>query len=98
MAKASSVVRIVRLNGGRLIGKTRLQKTTYFLEALDAGFGFEFSYHHYGPYSEELGIVADDAKASGILVIDWDRAQDGAEYAIFTDTGQQLEEEDEDDD
>jgi uncharacterized protein len=95
MTSASSVACIVRLNGGRLIGKTRLQKSVYFLEALGAGFGFDFSYHHYGPYSEELANLTDDAKALGLLKIKWHTSQDGSEYAVFEDTEEDLEEEDE---
>ena len=39
MARAVDVARLVHLNGGHLVGKTRLQKSTYFLEAMEAGFG-----------------------------------------------------------
>jgi hypothetical protein len=49
MADTTDVVRLVRSNGGSLVGDTRLQKSAYFLEKLGAGFGFPFSYHHYGP-------------------------------------------------
>ena len=87
MANAWSVARIIQLNGGRLIGKTRLQKSAYFLEAFGMGFGFDFEYHHYGPYSEELAQLGDDAQALGFLKEFWQTSQDGAEYAIFTDTG-----------
>jgi uncharacterized protein YwgA len=87
MASAGNVARIVQLNGGRLIGKTRLQKSAYFLEALGIGFGFDFDYHHYGPYSEELAQLGDDARSLGFLKEIWQTSQDGAEYAILTDTG-----------
>jgi uncharacterized protein YwgA len=98
MAMPADVVRLIRLNGGRLIGKTRLQKTAYFLETSGAGFGFDFSYHHYGPYSEELAAVTDDAKALRMLSIEWRTSQDGAEYAIFADTGGELGRNDEPED
>jgi hypothetical protein len=62
MADVNTVRRIVKLNGGRLTGKTRLQKSAYFLESYDVGFGLEFEYHHYGPYSEELASLAEDAR------------------------------------
>jgi uncharacterized protein len=87
MATVENVARMVRLNGGRIVGKTRLQKTAYFLEALGVGFGLEFDYHHYGPYSEELANLADDAKALGMLDIQPQRSLDGAEYSIFVDKG-----------
>jgi uncharacterized protein len=87
MANPGDVARVVQLNGRRLIGKTRLQKSVYFLEALGVGFGFEFEYHHYGPYSEELAQFTDDARVLGLLKEDWHTSQDGAEYAVFSDTG-----------
>ena len=46
---AADVAKVIELNGGELIGRTRLQKTFYFLERLGVGFGFDFQYHHYGP-------------------------------------------------
>jgi uncharacterized protein len=91
MATLDDIVRIIRLNGGRIIGKTRLQKTFYFLEALNLGCGFEFSYHHYGPYSEELANSANDARALDMIDIDWRESQEGAEYAIFSDKGGRIE-------
>jgi uncharacterized protein YwgA len=84
MANVADVVRIARLNGGRIIGKTRFQKTAYFLERLGIGFGFEFYYHHFGPYSEELADLADDAKALKILDVNLQSSKDGAEYAVFS--------------
>jgi uncharacterized protein YwgA len=80
---ASDVARIVQLNGGQLIGKTRLQKSAYFLEAKKAGFGFDFSYHHFGPYSEDLANSADDARALGLIEVNWKESQGGTRYAIF---------------
>ena len=43
-----------------LVGRTRFQKTAYFLEAAGVGYGFDFSYHYYGPYSEELAVAVSD--------------------------------------
>jgi uncharacterized protein YwgA len=83
MADIEAVPRIVQLNGGRLVGKTRLQKSAYFLESLGVGFDLDFEYHHYGPYSEELARLADDARALGLLDVDWGRTADGDEYAIY---------------
>jgi uncharacterized protein len=83
MTQASDVAHLILLNGGRLVGKTRLQKSAYFLEAKGVGFGFDFSYHHFGPYSEELSNSADDAIALKLIDIDWKTSQAGARYAIF---------------
>jgi uncharacterized protein YwgA len=83
MADALDVARLVYLNGGQLVGKTRLQKSAYFLDAKDAGFGFDFSYHRFGPYSEDLANAADEAKALNLVEVAWKQSQAGAEYAIF---------------
>ena len=85
MADVEAVARIVRLNGGQLVGKTRLQKSAYFLESLGVGFGLDFAYYHYGPYSEELEYLANDARALNVIGVDWQRSAEGAEYAIFAD-------------
>ncbi|MFZ5836261.1 MAG: hypothetical protein ACOY2B_12895 [Pseudomonadota bacterium] len=39
---------------GEIIGRIRLQKIFYLLEQLGLGGGFRFSYHNFGPYSEDL--------------------------------------------
>jgi uncharacterized protein YwgA len=62
-----AVAAIVRLNGGEIAGKTRLQKTFYLLEAMELGFGVKFDYHRFGPYSAELIFAAEDAEALGYL-------------------------------
>jgi uncharacterized protein YwgA len=83
MADASDVARLVHLNGGQLIGKTRLQKSAYFLDAFGAGFGYDFDYHRFGPYSEDLTSAIDDAKALHFIEEDWKESQSGVKYAIF---------------
>ncbi|ESX49464.1 hypothetical protein NLY43_26935 [Mesorhizobium sp. C416B] len=80
---ASYVAKIVALNGGSIVGKTRLQKSAYFLEELGVGNDSIFEYYYYGPYSEEISIGTDDAKALGYLNIDWKSTKDGAKYAVF---------------
>lgn len=90
MPEPRDLATLLKSNAGPLIGKTRLQKTAYFLERLGVGFGFDFSYHHYGPYSEELSVVADDACALGIVDLQWATSQAGVPYAIFRDTGGTL--------
>ncbi|MCX4239766.1 hypothetical protein [Paraliomyxa miuraensis] len=52
-----------------LHGRVRLQKLAYLLQRM----GFEplqhvhFAYHHYGPYSDQLAGVLDQAVASGLV-------------------------------
>lgn len=48
---------VIMLNDGSLIGKTRLQKTFFFLESKGAELDLDYDYHHYGPYSEDLAAT-----------------------------------------
>src|SRR3954454_4655154 len=52
---------IVRDAGGSIVGRTRLQKIGFFLEAAGVGEGFPFRYKHYGPYSEQLAAASQAA-------------------------------------
>ena len=61
------VVQIVSDAGGRVVGRTKLQKIAFLLEATGLGDGFPFEYRHYGPYSEELSSAARTAKLLGVL-------------------------------
>ena len=80
---------IVKAAGGRLVSRIRLQKIAYLLDQLGAKGGFNFSYHHYGPYSREADSAVLDAEAFGLVTEDFDRRQsDGARYSIFNVTKQ----------
>src|SRR5215471_18495342 len=78
-----AVKEIVDAAGGRVTGRTRLQKSTYFLEAARVGYGFDFSYHYYGPYSEDLAEAANYAKALDLIDVRWDTSQTGLPYAVY---------------
>lgn len=80
---AAFIAQVVGLNGGELIGKTRLQKTIYFLERKKLGYAFDFAYHYYGPYSEDVAIAANDARARHLLSVDKEYTQRGDAYAVF---------------
>lgn len=84
MVEPLDVARLVGLNGGQLVGKTRLQKSAYFLEAMNVGVGVDFSYYRFGPYSEELSSATDDALAFNLLNVDWKTSQAGDKYAVFS--------------
>ncbi len=68
-----SAADIIRMAGGQIVGRTKLQKIAYLLEAIGVGSGFHFEYRHYGPYSEQLANATSSAKALGII--------DEAEYS-----------------
>jgi uncharacterized protein len=57
------VVGLVALNDGELVGKVRLQKTFYLLDACGLQSGFDYDFHFYGPFSADLARAADDAPA-----------------------------------
>lgn len=77
------VAGIVALAGGELVGRTRLQKTSYLLELAGVGDGFSFSYKHYGPFSQELADSTHIAILFGELEeIQRDTAW-GGRYSIY---------------
>lgn len=69
----------------KLVSRVRFQKIAYLLEQLGCNLGFEFSYHHYGPFSHDLERAILDAKAFGLIEEELaHRQSDGASYSIFT--------------
>lgn len=76
---------LVTTAGGEIAGKVRFQKIVYLLNQLGFESGFEFEYHHYGPYSEELAEVLSDEVSMGHLkVVDKRRKTDGVPYVVYT--------------
>ena len=78
------VTSIVELNGARLVGKTRFQKTMYILQKLGLPASFDFDYHYYGPYAPELADVIGAAVQIGRLSEKFDVGYHGTTYSIFT--------------
>lgn len=77
-------VNIIRDAGGKVVGRTRLQKIAFFLEIAGLGEGFRFEYRHYGPYSEQLTNAISTA-AMGHLISEEERSTTwGGTYSIFT--------------
>ncbi|HWA22160.1 MAG TPA: hypothetical protein VG735_07190 [Caulobacterales bacterium] len=69
---------------GYLVGKTRLQKTVALLELTGLGSGFSFSYHLYGPYSEELSAAVERGVLLGLIEEKEQQANWGGRYSVFT--------------
>jgi uncharacterized protein len=67
LSEAQRAAEIVRDAGGEIVGRTRLQKIAYILEAAGLGSGFPFRYKHYGPYSDLLADAAQTARIVGLL-------------------------------
>jgi len=76
---------IVNAVGGRLVSRIRLQKIAYLLDQLGAESGFDYTYHHYGPYSRDLDSAILDAEAFDLIKEGFAyRQSDGARYSIFS--------------
>lgn len=74
---------IVSDAGGYIVGRTKLQKIGFFLEAAGVGSGFPFRYKHYGPYSDQLAAAAQHAAALGLIDENEAVANWGGQYSIF---------------
>lgn len=80
---AHQAAEIVRDAGGYIVGRTRLQKIGFFLEAVGVGAGFPFRYKHYGPYSEQLAVSAQHAAALRLILERESTAAWGGQYSTF---------------
>ena len=82
------VVNLILLNGGKLIGKTRLQKQAYVVDCCGAKLHeLDFIYHYYGPYSFELADGCLDAKAKGLITMEERYGRYSAPYSVYKATG-----------
>ena len=79
------VVNLIALHGGKLVGRTRLQKEAYLLHRCGGNFDlpFPFVYHHYGPYSHALADGLLDAHDGERIQIEERLGSYGIRYAIF---------------
>ena len=77
-------VALVRHNGGRLVGETRLQRTAYLLHRAGANLTLAFVYHQYGPHSFELAQGWKDAKRNAKLAVEEAVGRHAVTYSIFT--------------
>src|SRR5215471_7421463 len=74
---------LINAAGGEVVGKVRLQKLVYLLDQLGLESGFPFSYHHYGPYSEELADAVEDEVIFHHIDVDMRRRSDGVPFFVF---------------
>ena len=75
---------LVRDAGGRIVGRTRLQKVAYLLEIAGLGDGFQFAYHHYGPYSDELAEAIQLASVFDLVNEEEHATNWGGKYSTYT--------------
>jgi len=58
LSDTKKVAAIISDAGGKIVGRTKLQKVAYLLRVTGVEDEFSFSYKHYGPYSEDLANAA----------------------------------------
>lgn len=83
MTEAKWVAEIVRDAGGKIVGRTRIQKIVYFLESAGLGGGFPFQYKHYGPYSQDLSDAVQTGCVFNMLTEEEAQATWGGFYSIY---------------
>ena len=77
------VVDLIALHGGKLVGRTRLQKRAYLLHRCGAEFDVKFVYHYYGPYSFDLADGWVDARINDKIEMEEKEGRYGVPYSIF---------------
>ena len=82
--KINEVTSIVGDAGGRIVGRTRLQKIAYLLTATGLDDNFKFSYKHYGPFSSELADSVEFGSLIGNLTEEKRETGWGSVYSIYT--------------
>ena len=75
---------LVRDAGGKLVGRTRLQKIAYLTQLAGFAPDFPFEYRHYGPYSEELAQAMEIAVGLDIVEENERVSASGALYSIYS--------------
>lgn len=82
--KIDEVTNIIRNAGGRIVGRTRLQKIAYLLTATGLDDSFRFAYKHYGPFSEGLASSVKFGALFGNLNEDQDQTAWGGTYSTYS--------------
>lgn len=78
------IVDMIALSGGRLVGRTRLQKTVYLLDTQGLKSGAAYYYYNFGPFSDDIADAISDGKFAGELSEKTDYRQvDGSPFSIF---------------
>ncbi len=84
MSPKMVVVNLILLNGGTLIGRTRLQKQAYLADCCGAELHeLDFIYHYYGPYSFDLADGCVNAVAESLVTMEERYGQYRTPYTVF---------------
>ncbi len=79
----SKIAEIVRDAGGKVVGRTNLQKIAYLLEITGYGTGFRFRYKSFGPYCDELAEWARSCVLQGGMSETEETTPWGGVYSIY---------------
>jgi hypothetical protein len=69
--------------GGKLHGRTRLQKSVRLLQRIGMPSDYEFKMHHYGPYSEGVQADINLLERLGLVCEMEEPAASGRSYSVF---------------
>ena len=78
------VAEVVRDAGGRIVGRTRLQKAVFLLSLAGFEKRFRFGYKHYGPFSETLADAANLAVAFDLVSEQRGESSWGGTYSVYS--------------
>lgn len=78
------IIDIISLSGRKLVGRTRLQKTVYLLDACGLNSGASYYYYNFGPFSDDVANGISDGKFSDLIQEETSYRQiDGSPFSIF---------------
>ncbi len=80
----NSPMQVLADAGGKIVGKTRFQKIAYLLSEAGLLEGYDFEYHHYGPYSDDLSSSLKFASLFDELKEEERKTDWGGYYSIFS--------------
>jgi uncharacterized protein len=80
----AKISHVLAAANGEVVGRVRLQKIIYLLEQLGLGSDFKFSYHHYGPYSEQLSVATQREEVlEKTISEEMSQSSYGGTYSVF---------------
>lgn len=69
--------------GGRLVGRTRLQKVAYLSKLAGFANDFAFEYRHFGPFSQDLAEATEIATGLGFVTEAEKQTEWGGWYSVY---------------
>ncbi len=80
----ATIAQVLAAANGEIVGRVRLQKIVYLLEQLGLNSGYSFTYHHYGPYSEDVSIASQREEFLDKTILESvSTSSHGGTYSVF---------------